>query len=237
MMIDTREIKNAIMDGGSVVNVLLKNTWNAIRKPNLSPTRFTLTMVDQSKVRPMGVILDILVNVVGIIVCQDFTLLWMPLKGQCYSALLGREWLHATKEIQDWEMYTFILCQKGKKVTLPITAKASPFVWEEDYASSFTTSTESTVSSEFAYHRWMAGDLHEPNLLGEININSEADFEEFMMNWLCEAYESNEHSCFGSKRMYDTQKTKIRKATAKSMQWPLPPFSILAWRQASVTIR
>ena len=66
MTIDKHEIKKAIVDGGSAVNVLPESTWNTIGKPNLSPARFTLTKADQSKVQPMGVIISIPVNVAGI---------------------------------------------------------------------------------------------------------------------------------------------------------------------------
>jgi len=104
MMIDINEIKRSIVDGGSAINVMLESAWDAIGRPTLSPTRFTLKIGNQSKDRPMVTINKVLVNVASIVVHQDFAMLQMPSRGHCYSACLGREWLHATKAIQDWEM-------------------------------------------------------------------------------------------------------------------------------------
>ena len=126
-------------------------------------------------------------------------------KGKGYPALLGREWLHGTRAIQDWDAYTFTLRHRGKSITMPMVNTGFGFMKEEDNASSTTASSESTASSysESTYHCWMAGDPYEPTNEGELNIDSEADSEEFVTNWLHEAYELNQHSCFHLERRPD----------------------------------
>ena len=78
----------------------------------------------------------------------------MPNKGKRYPTLLGREWLHGTKAIQDWNAYPFTLRHREKSVTMPMVDTGYKFVKEEDEASSTTTSSESTASSysKSAYH-------------------------------------------------------------------------------------
>lgn len=52
-----RKLTNAIVDGGSGVNVLPEVTWQALGKPMLWPPTFHLVGVDQLGIKPLGTLM------------------------------------------------------------------------------------------------------------------------------------------------------------------------------------
>lgn len=87
-------LKNVIVDGGDAENVLPTQTWKKLGSPRLTPTNYSLKLANELLVKPVGHLENIQVNVGGIIVLMDFTIVDTIKNMVTYPALLGRPWLY-----------------------------------------------------------------------------------------------------------------------------------------------
>lgn len=88
-------LTDTIVDGGSGVNVLPKDTWKKLGKPTLWPPTFNLLGADQHGIKPLGMLMAQQVTVGAQPFVLDFVVI--PLKQKGYDAILGRGWLVAAK--------------------------------------------------------------------------------------------------------------------------------------------
>eukprot|EP01018_Ginkgo_biloba_P007698 Gb_12726 [translate_table: standard] len=206
MRIFNKIIRKTIVDYGSSVNVIPSSTWEQLRKPPMNPAYYSMKLVNQSKIRPIGVLQNVPVTVEGFTVSQEFAVVEMT-TNTTYATLIGRPWLYDTRAIQDWGDRTFTLREKGKTIRFPLVshnARAEKVLDNpSDAASSTIISTGETASSysENAYRAIhdpliiSTEDYHEPNEDGILHMDAAFDQSEStsiqMLHWMEDAYEAS----------------------------------------------
>jgi hypothetical protein len=82
------------VDGGSSVNLMNAETMEKLGLTQLKPTTLILRMVDQSQVKPMGVLLEVHTIIAGIEYKVDYIVFKLLTSIFAYPILLGRPWLY-----------------------------------------------------------------------------------------------------------------------------------------------
>lgn len=81
-----------ILDLGSDVNVLTKQTWEQMGKPRLVWSPVQLRLANQQKIVPFGRLVGRTVDVEGVRTTADFEVIYIIDESNPYPALLGIEW-------------------------------------------------------------------------------------------------------------------------------------------------
>ena len=63
MHLFNRIIPKTIVDGGSSVNVIPISTWEQLGKPTVAPTYYSIKLANQSMIRRIGTLTNILIIV------------------------------------------------------------------------------------------------------------------------------------------------------------------------------
>ena len=83
---------DVILDLGSEVNVLTKQTWEKMGKPTLEWSPIQLILANQQKIMPLGRLPSVLVDIYGVNTLADFEVIEIIDDSNPYPALLGIEW-------------------------------------------------------------------------------------------------------------------------------------------------
>lgn len=83
------EMGPVILDLGSNVNVLLKQTWECMGRPALQWSPIQLRMVNQHKIFPMGRLQGVTVDTEGVSTKIDFKVIEIVDDSNTYPVLLG----------------------------------------------------------------------------------------------------------------------------------------------------
>ena len=83
---------DVILDLGSDVNVLTKQTWEHMGKPTLAWSPIQLRLANQQKIVPLGRFLDLQIDIDGVSTFTEFEVIEIIDDSNPYSALLGIEW-------------------------------------------------------------------------------------------------------------------------------------------------
>ena len=86
------EVDSVILDLGSDVNILTKQTWKLMGNPTLGWSLVQLRLANQVKVHPIGHISNLVVNIEGMKMHADFDVIEVVEDGGSYPALLGIGW-------------------------------------------------------------------------------------------------------------------------------------------------
>ena len=86
------EMDEVILDLGSDVNVLTKQTWEQMGSPKLSRSPIHLRLANQQRVSPLGRLLQVLVDIDGVRSFADFEVIEIIGDSRPYPALLGIDW-------------------------------------------------------------------------------------------------------------------------------------------------
>ena len=81
-------------------------------------------MVDHSKVLPMGILVNVDTNIVGIVYKIDYVVFQLKSLTLSYSILLGHSWLFDAKARNDWGRGTLTIGKQRNKIVLqmyPVT--------------------------------------------------------------------------------------------------------------------
>ncbi|MCO5566805.1 hypothetical protein L7F22_020486 [Adiantum nelumboides] len=117
-------IGEAYIDGGAQVCVI---TQSCVTKLGLHMTKnlgFCIKLANQSRVRCLGIIKDMEVEVLDVKAPVNFHV--MPAGIGAFPLILGRPWLQTTKAIQDWGHGTIILYNRsGDKKRFDMATKQS----------------------------------------------------------------------------------------------------------------
>ena len=106
------------VDGGSSVNLMTAETAETLGLTSISPTALTLRMADHSRVKPVGVVRNILTIIAGHEFNIDYVVFKLPRSASSYPILLGRPWLYNAKAKNDWGKGTLTLGKGGDKIVL-----------------------------------------------------------------------------------------------------------------------
>ncbi|CAF4151008.1 unnamed protein product [Adineta steineri] len=128
-------IPNTLIDQGVSINIMTINTMNELRLSDLKPTQTILELADRSKLKPEGIIDDVMVSLVSWEYPTEFMVI-QPNMMEGHPMILGRPWLATTD--------AYISCRKGeiiisngiatKKITLHPPAQLTSInaLWVED---------------------------------------------------------------------------------------------------------
>ena len=75
----------------------------------MDPTPFSIKLVDQRRVTPLGLVKNVPIRVVGIKFLIAFVVMDLPLHSSSFSVLLGKPWLKVVVVMHDWENNTLVL--------------------------------------------------------------------------------------------------------------------------------
>ena len=86
------EVDLVILDLGSNVNILMKQTWKLMGNPTLGWFSVQLCLANQEKVQPIGRISNLVVDIKGMKTHADFDVIEVVEDGDLYPPLLGIGW-------------------------------------------------------------------------------------------------------------------------------------------------
>jgi len=83
-------VENVLIDGGVNVNIIIKNFISKLGLPKPKPTPYHLRMVNQSMIKPLGIIKNLRIHIHGIPYVTTFTILKNYMVDFNYFMLLGK---------------------------------------------------------------------------------------------------------------------------------------------------
>ena len=86
------DMDEVILDMGSEVNVLTKQTWELMRKPKLRYYPIQLRLANQQRVSPMGILSNVPVDIDGVRSLADFEVIEIIHDSNPFLALLVIDW-------------------------------------------------------------------------------------------------------------------------------------------------
>ena len=96
MMLNTQigeyDMTDVILDLGSEVNVLTKQTWEKMGKPALAWSPIQLRLANQQRIVPLGRFPIVPIDIDGVNTLADFEVIEIIDDNNPYPALLGIEW-------------------------------------------------------------------------------------------------------------------------------------------------
>ena len=90
-----------ILDLGSDVNVLTKQTWEQMGSPKLVRSPIHLRLANQQRVSPLGRLPQVLVDIDGVRSFVDFEVIEIIGDSKPYPALLGIDWVIGNMAVID----------------------------------------------------------------------------------------------------------------------------------------
>jgi len=101
-MIDGSLIYGVQVDSGSSVNLMNFETMEELGFTTMTPTPIILRMADQSRIKPLGMLSQIITTIGGIDYKIDYIVFKLSESISSYLILLGRPWLYSAKARDDW---------------------------------------------------------------------------------------------------------------------------------------
>jgi hypothetical protein len=85
-------VPQAIVDFGSQVNILLKETWINMGRPRLTKSTNFLKLADQRFVEPIEILRNAETIIMGILTLVDFEVINLVEGILAYTTLVGQPW-------------------------------------------------------------------------------------------------------------------------------------------------
>lgn len=114
------EIDQVILDLGSDVNVLPKQTWDRMGRPTLQWYPIQLRMANQQKIIPMGRLQGITVDIEGASVLADFEVIEIVDESNPYPTLLKIHWTTDMNMVINLKKRKIIFEKKSLRVVIPL---------------------------------------------------------------------------------------------------------------------
>ena len=102
-----QKISRVYVDGGAQMCVITEKLVNRLKLEITTPSRFRVSLANNSNIRCLGVIENVMITVCGIQVQVDMYVI--QTKGEGYPIILGRPWLIAMNADQKWGAGTLVL--------------------------------------------------------------------------------------------------------------------------------
>ena len=98
-VIGSYEMDEVVLDLGYEVNVMTKQTWEIMAKPNLSFSPIQLRLANQQRVIPLGRLSSVLVDLNGVRSLADFKVIEIIDDSTPYPTLLCIDWASEIKRL------------------------------------------------------------------------------------------------------------------------------------------
>ena len=99
VVIGSYEMDEVVLDLGSEVNVMSKQTWEIMAKPKLTCSPIQLRLANQQRVIPLGCLSSVLVDLNGVRSLADFEVIEIINDSTPYLVLLGIDWAFENQAI------------------------------------------------------------------------------------------------------------------------------------------
>jgi hypothetical protein len=120
VIIDGSLINGVQVDSGSSVNLMNVDTMEELGLTSMTTTPIILRMADQSRVKPLGMLSQLLTTIGGIDYKIDYVVFKVSESISTYPILLGRPWLYLAKAKDDWGKGTLTIGKGNNKIILPM---------------------------------------------------------------------------------------------------------------------
>ncbi|XP_024518954.1 uncharacterized protein LOC112342038 [Selaginella moellendorffii] len=143
-------IHRAVIDGGSGVNILPKETWRKFNLPEPVPVPFMVKMADQRRVQPRGIVTSVRTQIAGLVFHIDFVVLRMKEGMLGYPLLLGRPWLLQAAAVHNWRTGILAIGDGNNRVKVQVHFRPRArrvFGAEQEDEDSYDTSNSSSQTS------------------------------------------------------------------------------------------
>ena len=114
------DMNNVILDLGSEINVLPKQTWGQMGKPSLDWSPIQLRLANQQKIVPLGRLLSVPIDLDGVSTLADFEVIEIIDDSNPYPALLGIEWAMENAAIINLKRRQMTFEGNGLRVIIPL---------------------------------------------------------------------------------------------------------------------
>ena len=114
------EMNDVILDLGSEVNVLTKQTWEQMGKPTLEWSPIQLRLANQQKIVPLGRFPSVPVDIDGVNTLADFEFIEIIDDSNPYLALLGIEWAMENAAVINLKKRQMTFEGKGLSIIIPL---------------------------------------------------------------------------------------------------------------------
>jgi len=125
VQIGNNTIEDVLLSGGSGINIITEQLRLRLGLPKPKLVPYNLRMVNQTTIKPVGLIKDLKIYVHGILYIIMFIVLQNRVVDSNYSMLLGRPWLRDAKTAHDWGVTLLPYKGMGQSEQLK-----SPNIWE-----------------------------------------------------------------------------------------------------------
>ena len=204
LQINESLIPKVVLNFGSQVNILTKDTWEKLGGPQLVKSDYYLKLADQGLIEPLGLCRNVEITIMGISVRIDFKVIEPREGGKSYPTLLGQPWSRKIKANISLEKDRIKLKEQGNKITIPLDPKEGA-PWEEP-----NDSKEKVRKLYKMIQRNL--NMVEPNNQGELNIGSSTSIghnsNSNLYDWELEKYESYAKYCWGVEAIPKQQESK-----------------------------
>jgi hypothetical protein len=114
------DIDYVVLDLGSKVNVMTKQTWALMGKLNLIYSPIRLRMANQKAVRPFGKLEHVTVDIDGVRTFVDFEVIKIVDDNCPYPVLLGIDWALNNSTVVDLKKRNMMFEGDGLRVIAPL---------------------------------------------------------------------------------------------------------------------
>ena len=125
-MIGSYEMDEVVLDLGSKVNVMTKQTWEIMAKPKLAFPPIQLRLANQQRVIPLGRLSSVPVDIDGVHSLVDFEVIEIIDDNMSYPALLGIDWAFNNQAIINLKKKTMSFEGNGIRVIGPLDLALGP---------------------------------------------------------------------------------------------------------------
>ena len=116
VFIDGCFIQRAQIDSGSSVNLMNVETKDEMGLKTMTTTLIILRMVNQSRVKPLGIVRRISTLIGSILFKNSYVIYKVSKSLSSYPILLDKPWLWKSKAINDWDKGTITIENNSKKI-------------------------------------------------------------------------------------------------------------------------
>ena len=125
-VIGTYEMDEVVLDLGSEVNVMTKQTWEIMAKPNLAFSHIQLRLANQQRVIPLGRLSSVPVDLDGVHSLADLEVIEIIDDSTPYPVLLGINWAFENQAIINLKRKTISFEGYGIRVISPLDPTLGP---------------------------------------------------------------------------------------------------------------
>ena len=149
------DMTDIILDLGSEVNVLTKQTWEQMGKPTLDWSPIQLRLANQQKIVPLGRFPSVSVDIDGVSTLAYFEVIEIIDDRNPYPALLGIEWEIDNDAVINLKKRQMTFEGKGLRVIVPLDPS------QGDVNFSYALLRHQYIISFFIIKAYKAGSLKE----------------------------------------------------------------------------